>query len=145
MNRKRRFLEDKAISHRDAWRPLLIAALILSLIAHWYLRTWAKGVTVERPLAPIEEKTVKPTFKVERVDITPRVKQPKPEKVATAELQPSQPDPQRIPEEKVSFEKMMGDEDKGEDAPEENIAPALTPEIGMESKEAKETVKEYKK
>jgi hypothetical protein len=45
---------------------------------------------------------------------------------------------------KAEFEKMMGDEDKGEDAPEENIAPALTPEIGMESKEAKETVKEYK-
>ena len=109
MNRKRRLIEDKAISHRDAWRPLLIAALILSLIAHWYLRTWAKGVTVERPLASIEEKAVKPTFKVERVDITPRVKQPKPEKVAASELQPSQPDPQRIPEEKVSFEKMMGD------------------------------------
>jgi outer membrane protein OmpA-like peptidoglycan-associated protein len=109
MNRKRRMVEDNAVSHRDAWRPLLVAAFILSLLAHWYLQSWAKGVTIERKLAPIEEKTVKPTFKVERVDITPRVKQPKPEKVATAELQPSLPNPQSIPEEKASFEKMMGD------------------------------------
>lgn len=109
MNRKRRLLEEKAVSHRDAWRPLLIAALILSLMAHWYFRSWAKGVTVERKVAPIEKKTIKPTFKVERVDITPRIKQSVPEKIPQAQLQPSKPDPKQTPDEKISFEKMMGD------------------------------------
>lgn len=109
MNRKRRLLEERAVSHRDAWRPLLIAALILSLLAHWYFRSWAKGVTVERKITPVEEKAIKPTFKVERVDITPRVKQTAPEKIPQAQIQPSKPDPQRTSDEKISFEKMMGD------------------------------------
>ncbi len=108
-HRKGRLLEEQAVSHRDAWRPLLIAALILSLLAHWYFRSWAKGITVERKVAPVVEKTIKPTFKVERVDITPRIKQSTPEKIPQAQLPPTKPEPQRTPKEKVSFEKMMGD------------------------------------
>jgi hypothetical protein len=49
---------------------------------------------------------------------------------------------------KAEFEAMMGKKDGEEEKEDESIAPEvapeLTPEVEMESKEAKETVKEYK-
>ena len=49
---------------------------------------------------------------------------------------------------KAEFEAMMGKKDGEEEEKEEalapEVAPELTPEVEMESKEAKETVKEYK-
>ena len=48
---------------------------------------------------------------------------------------------------KAEFEAMMGGDKSGEEKEEESLAPAVAPELAeipMESKEAKETVKEYK-
>lgn len=89
----------------------LLPALIISLLMHVGLWLWLRQVPVIKSEQEVYEKVVPRTFHLERVEIAPELLKPEPDKKATA----TAPAPVSIPEEKVAFEKLMGDT-KGEPA-----------------------------
>lgn len=89
----------------------LVPALIISLLLHMGLWLWLRQVPVVKSEKEVYEKVVPRTFHLERVEIAPELLAPQPEKKVTA----TAPAPVKLPEEKVAFEKLMGDT-KGEPA-----------------------------
>jgi len=106
MNRRARTWDDEQGSSGNGVARWMIPALIVSILLHlgfWY---WANHYAVERMSEQFYDRIVPRTFHVERVEIDPKLLDPAPDperRTATA------PAPVRLPEESVSFEKMMGD------------------------------------
>lgn len=86
-------------------------ALVLSILIHIGLFFWLRQVPVIQSEKEVYDKVVPRTFHLDRVEINPELLKPEPEKKATA----SAPAPVALPEDKVSFDKLMG-ETKGEPA-----------------------------
>jgi outer membrane protein OmpA-like peptidoglycan-associated protein len=84
-------------------------ALVVSLALHAALLFWLRQVPVVNSEQEVYEKVVPRTFHLERVEIDPELLKPEPEKRATA----TAPVAVKLPDDKVSFEKLMG-ETKGE-------------------------------
>jgi OmpA-OmpF porin, OOP family len=93
----------------SSFQRWLVPALIVSILLHVGLWYWLRQVPVVSSEKALYEKVVPRTFHLDRVDINPELLKPEPEKRATA----TAPTPVSLPEDKVSFEKLMGDT-KGE-------------------------------
>lgn len=87
---------------RDAWGRLIPAALGVSLLVHALLWTWSRGVPVDPMSDAFYERIVPRTFRLERVDIDPRLLEPESRETAS-----KPPEAIPLPEESLAFEKMM--------------------------------------
>lgn len=106
MNHRARSLDDIIGSPSRGMARWVIPALILSLGLHVLFWLWASGRPVNRMSEAFYDRIVPRTFQVERVEIDPKLLEPIP---APDERPASAPTAVQIPEEKVSFEQMMGE------------------------------------
>jgi len=95
--------EGPAPSRFSRW---LVPALILSLLLHGLFWYWASGVTVNRFANSTYQKIVPPTFRITQAHIDPKLLEPEPSKDKHAAMAP---EPLKLPEDKVSFDKLMAD------------------------------------
>lgn len=84
----------------------ILPALIVSFLLHALLVWWAKDRVVMGMSSSFYDAIVPRTFRIERAEIDPKLLDPEP---AQERAKAAAPVPVRLPEEKVSFEKMMGD------------------------------------
>jgi len=87
----------------------ILPALFLSLLLHVVLWAWARDFRFMPPADQMYERLVPPAFHLERVEIDPELLRPNPEE---EHHQAPKPEKVTLPEEKVAFEQLMG-ENKG--------------------------------
>lgn len=128
MNRRRTiFVERKSppagLAH---W---ILLALLLSLLLHGLFWMWANKMSIDRFSEEFYDSIVPRTFHLERVEIDPKLLAPAPD---PGETTTSPPPAVRLPDEKISFEKLMEKSAGGRAAPKPNNSllkemPALAP------------------
>ncbi len=84
----------------------IIPALVLSLLLHGLFWYWARGISVNRFASTQYEKIVPRTFQLAHADIDPKLLEPEP---STEKHAAMAPEAVKLPEEKVSFDKLMAD------------------------------------
>jgi len=100
---------DMTVEEPGADSPLarwLIPAILVSLLLHGLFVYWARGYVVQEMSASHYDKIVPRTFRIERAYIDPKLLDPEP---AEERSQAMAPQPVKIPEEKVAFERLMGE------------------------------------
>lgn len=123
MNRRRTISVERRSSPGDVAHWVLLA-LLLSLLLHGLFWMWANKVRMDRFSDEFYDKIVPRTFHLERVEIDPKLLEPVPDPGKTAVPPPTAV---RLPDEKISFEKLM-DKSAGERAA-PKTDPALLNEI----------------
>lgn len=84
----------------------VIPALLVSLLLHAGFYLWAEGWMVRGMSTAYYDTIVPRTFRLERVEIDPALLQPEPEEKESAAMAPTSV---TLPEDRVSFEKLMGE------------------------------------
>jgi outer membrane protein OmpA-like peptidoglycan-associated protein len=115
MNRRRSPVADEEWqSGSDGLARWILPALIASLLLHGLLWLWANNYRIDRLSDGYYDRIVPRTFHLERAEIDPKLLDPAPDLETRAA---SAPVAVKLPEEKVSFEKMMGDRREAPAAP----------------------------
>lgn len=106
MNRRASAVDDPWEAPEPGIGGWVFLALVLSIALHGLLWFWATRFPMDRMSDAFYDRIVPRTFHMERVEIDPKLLEPVPDE----EQRPaSSPVAVTLPEEKVSFENMMGD------------------------------------
>jgi outer membrane protein OmpA-like peptidoglycan-associated protein len=101
---------------RSSFARWVVPALLVSLLLHAMLYHWAGMVTVRGMSTAYYDTIVPRTFRIERVEIDPALLEPEPSRDPVPAMAPQ---PVKLPEERISFERLMGG------APESAAAPPI--------------------
>lgn len=111
MNRRGHAFDEVAGATRSGMGRWVLLAFLLSLAIHGLFWAWAHYVPMNSGSIKLLNRVVPRTFHLERVDIDPKLLEPAPD---TEKRPAAAPASIKLPDEKVSFEKMM---DKPRDKP----------------------------
>ena len=104
MNRRGQTINGEPGAARNGMGRLVLLAFVISLAIHAAFWAWAHFVPMNSGSIKILNRVVPRAFHLERVDIDPKLLEPAPD---TEKRPVAAPATIKIPDEKVSFEKMM--------------------------------------